>query len=205
MPVYLGLVAGRQTDSREIPRGRWRHVPTEGTFPSHTPAMPDGHIPDVYADRVRVRVGALLFDDDAAPGAVLLAQHDGLWEDRPFWTPPGGGVEFGEGLAQALQREVSEETGVDVEVGPLRYVVDFVRPPLHAVSFYFSCRAADLDAAKLGTDPELGDRQMLRGLRLVPLDELASLTLYPEPFAGRLAADARAGFPDGTVYLGTAR
>ena len=71
-------------------------------------------------------------------------------DDQPFWTPPGGGVEFGEPLESALRREVAEETGVDVEVGPLRYVVDFVRPPLHAVSFYFSCRAANLDAAKLG-------------------------------------------------------
>ena len=167
--------------------------------------MPDGRIPDVYAGRVRVRVGALLFDDDAAPGAVLLAQHGGLWDDRPFWTPPGGGVEFGEGLAEALRREAAEETGVDIRVGPLRYVLDFVRPPLHAVSFYFSGRAADLGAARLGTDPELGDRQLLRDLRLVPLDELPSLTLVPEPFADRLAGDARAGFPDGTVYLGTFR
>ena len=162
-------------------------------------------IPDIYADRVRVRVGALLFDDDQAPGAALLAQHDGLWEPGPFWTPPGGGVEFGEGLADALRREVQEEAGIDVEVGPLRYVVDFVRPPLHAVSLYFSCSAPDLGAARLGSDPELGDRQLLRGVRLVPFAGLADLTLYPEPLTARLPDDARAGFPQGTVYLGTFR
>ncbi len=169
--------------------------------------QPDGSIPDVYAGRVRVRVGALLFDDPDAPTAVLLAEHEGLWEDAPFWTPPGGGVEFGEGLEDALRREVTEETGVDVEVGRLVYVLDFVRPPLHAVSFYFLGRAeaGALDAARLGTDPELGERQLLRGLRLVPLDELADLTVYPEPFRQRLAADARAGFPEGPVYLGTFR
>ncbi|PAP75507.1 NUDIX domain-containing protein [Rubrivirga marina] len=162
-------------------------------------------IPDVYTNRVRVRVGALVFDDPDDPSAVLLAEHEGLWEDRPFWTPPGGGVEFGEGLEEALRREVTEEAGVDVEVGPLRYAIDFIRPPLHAVSFYFACRARDVEAARLGTDPELGDRQLLRGLRLVPLSELGQITIYPEPFASRLAEDARAGFPDGTVYLGTLR
>lgn len=164
-------------------------------------------LPDAYTGRVRVRVGALLFDDPDDPGAVLLAEHEGLWEDRPFWTPPGGGVEFGEGLEEALRREVTEETGVDVHVGPLRYALDFVRPPLHAVSFYFACaaEAGALHTARLGTDPELGDRQLLRGLRLVPFDELDRITLYPEPFASRLAADARAGFPEGTVYLGTFR
>lgn len=168
---------------------------------------PSDAIPDVYADRVRVRVGALLFDDPQNPSAVLLAEHEGLWEDRPFWTPPGGGVEFGEGLAEALQREVAEETGVEVGVGALRYVLDFVRPPLHAVSFYFECcaEAGALDAARLGADPELGDRQLLRGLRMVPFEELSRITLYPEPFTARLAADARAGFPEGTVYLGTFR
>ncbi len=163
-------------------------------------------IPDRLAGHVRVRVGALLFDDPAAPAAVLLAEHRGLWEDRPFWTPPGGGVEFGESLAEAVRREAMEETGLDVEVGEVRYVLDFVRPPLHAVSFYVECRAQGLASAQLGHDPELADdAQLLRSLRLVPFDELDRLTLYPEPFAGRLADDARAGFPDGTVYLGTAR
>ena len=167
-----------------------------------------GRVPDRLAGRVRVRVGALVFDDPDAPTAVLLAEHDGLWSDEPFWTPPGGGVEFGEGLSDALAREVREETGVDVEVGPVRYALDFVRPPLHAVSFYLSCRAdrPALAAARLGTDPELSaDDQILRRLRLVPFDELDRITLYPEPFADRLARDARAGFPEGTVYLGTFR
>lgn len=167
-----------------------------------------GHIPDWFAGRVRVRVGALLFDDPTAPTSVLLAEHSGLWSDEPFWTPPGGGVEFGEGLAEALKREVREETGVDVSPGPVRYALDFVRPPLHAVSFYLVCHAdrPALNAARLGVDPELGeDDQILRRLRLVPFEDLSALTVYPEPFAHRLAADARAGFPDGTVYLGTFR
>ena len=172
-----------------------------------THRQPGASLPESYTGRVRVRVGALVFDDVASPTAVLLAEHDGIWDDRPFWTPPGGGVEFGEGLHEALRREVAEETGVDVEVGALRYVLDFVRPPLHTVSFYVECRADPdaLAAARLGTDPELGDRQILRRLRMVPLDDIETLTIYPEPFRQRLAADARAGFPEGTVYLGTFR
>lgn len=165
-----------------------------------------GSIPEAYGGRVRVRVGALVFDDPGAPTAVLLAEHDGLWESQPFWTPPGGGVEFGESLAEAVCREVREEAGLEVEPGPLRYVLDFVRPPLHAVSFYVECRAlGDLGAARLGADPELGDDQLLRALRLVPLSALGQITLYPEPFQYRLADDARAGFPEGTVYLGSFR
>ncbi len=162
-------------------------------------------VPAVYTGHVRVRVGALVFDDLESPSSVLLVEHDGIWEDQPFWTMPGGGVEFGESLEDALTREVAEEAGVDVEVGPMRYVLDFVRPPLHAVSFYAVCTARNLEAAALGTDPELGDDQIMRSLRMVPIDELSTLTVYPEPLAARLARDLEGGFPDGLVYLGTAR
>ena len=164
-------------------------------------------IPADYRDRVRVRASALLVDrhEDGTPRAVLLAEHSGLWDDRPFWAPPGGGVEPGEALADALRREVHEETGLDVTVGPLRYVLDFVRAPLHAVSFYFECACDDLGAARLGSDPELGTDQLLRSLELVPLDDLPARRVYPEPFETRLAPDIRAGFPEGTLYLGTFR
>ncbi len=170
--------------------------------------MAGGHIPEALAGRVRVRIGALVFDDAAAPGAVLLAEHAGLWSAAPFWSFPGGGVEFGETLGEAFAREAREEAGLDVAMGPVRYTLDFVRPPLHAVSFYAEARlvSGSVRDAALGSDPELpADAQILRSLRWVDLADLPRLAVVPETVAARLARDAAAGFPDGTVYLGTAR
>lgn len=64
-------------------------------------------------DRVRVpAVGAVVVDGQ---GRVLLVLR-GHEPERGRWTIPGGKVEQGESLAQAVVREVREETGLDVEV-----------------------------------------------------------------------------------------
>ncbi|MEP0547137.1 MAG: NUDIX hydrolase [Rhodothermales bacterium] len=169
----------------------------------------DSHITEAYGNRVRVRVGGLLFDDEAAPSSVLLVEHAAMHtnangEAPPFWIAPGGGVDFGEALPEALRREVEEETGLRVHVGPLRYVLDFIRPPLHAVSFYFHC-TIDGGTLRTGADPELGERQLIRSVDYVSFERLPGLNIYPKGFAERLPADARTGFPNGITYLGTLR
>lgn len=58
---------------------------------------------------------------------VLLA----LWNeaDQPMWTLPGGGVELTETVVEGAVREVSEETGYDVELGRVLGVDTLVIPP----------------------------------------------------------------------------
>jgi len=58
-------------------------------------------------------VSAVITDEQ---GRVLLIQR-GHEPARGLWSIPGGSVEAGEGLEEALRREVREETGLLIEVG----------------------------------------------------------------------------------------
>ncbi len=60
---------------------------------------------------------------------VLLVQQQGPWDTEPTWGLPGGVVEPGERLTEALVREIREETGLEVtDPGQLLYVMQLDSP-----------------------------------------------------------------------------
>lgn len=72
------------------------------------------------ARRQRLAAYALVVRD----GQVLLTRNSPLGPRPGAWTLPGGGVEHGESPADAVVREVGEETGLRAEVGRLLGVHD---------------------------------------------------------------------------------
>ena len=90
-------------------------------------------------DYIGVGVGAVIVDDG---GRLFLARRGpGAKNERGLWEFPGGSVEFGETLAQALRREIREEYGIEIEVGELLDVADHILPDegQHWVSPSFVC------------------------------------------------------------------
>jgi len=86
-----------------------------------------------YPARPIVGVGAVILDG----ARVLLVRraHEPL---KGEWSLPGGVVELGETLETALAREVIEETGLDIAVGPVVEVLDRVhRAPDGRVEYHF--------------------------------------------------------------------
>jgi len=79
----------------------------------------------------RIGVFALIFDDK---GSILLGHR----RDVDWWNLPGGGMEAGETVDEALLREVYEETRLEVEVGQLVGV--YSKPQKQEVVLTFRCR-----------------------------------------------------------------
>ena len=72
-----------------------------------------------YPDSPIVGVGGVIFDGDS----VLLAKR-GQEPAKGTWSLPGGAVELGEKVVDALKREIQEEVGIEIEVGGLIRVLD---------------------------------------------------------------------------------
>lgn len=130
----------------------------------------DKSVQEIYGNRTRVRVCGILALNDQ----ILLVNHRGL-TDGSFWSPPGGGIEFGISAHEALVREFREETGLIVEVGSFLFVTELVRPPLHAVELFFSVTLAG-GTLQTGRDPEMGDAvQLIHDVRFMHFKEIDAM------------------------------
>jgi ADP-ribose pyrophosphatase YjhB (NUDIX family) len=118
-----------------------------------------------------VGVGAVIVRDGRA--LVVKRGHE---PRKGEWSLPGGLVELGESLVDALRRELREETGLDVEIGPVIETFDRIhrddqgRVRYHFVIVDFLC-TADAGTPTPGSDAE--------AVAWVRADELAAYGISP--------------------------
>lgn len=128
-----------------------------------------------YSGKLRVRTGALIFRRKS----ILLVKQYVPTLQKAVWLLPGGGVEFGEKLEQALKREVKEETLLDVEIKKLQFVHEYYQNDHHAVEFYFHCTSSG-EEPEVGKDPEhVSSDQALTDVRYISLNNLNHYDLFP--------------------------
>lgn len=122
-----------------------------------------------YPDMPLTGVGAIIFRDDQ----VLLVKR-GHSPSMGKWSIPGGLVELGESLDDAVRREVLEEVGLEVRVVDLVAALDRVirdaagRIEYHYILLDFLCTAGPGNPVA-ATDAE--------ECRFVPLEQLSSYDL----------------------------
>ena len=114
--------------------------------------------------RPELCVGAIAVDDDH----ILLIRR-GRGPAQGFWSVPGGRVEGGETLAEAVIRELAEETGLEGVCESLVGWVERIGDGFHFVIFDFRVTiVTEADPAAGGDAAEAA---------WVPLDQMTDLTL----------------------------
>jgi ADP-ribose pyrophosphatase YjhB (NUDIX family) len=142
----------------------------------------------------RIRVSAIL----RWKGRMLLCRHEK--PGKEYWLLPGGGVNSGESLVDALRRELAEEIGIEEQVpveGPVA-IVDSISPTQsfaakHVVHIIF---AGDLGGRSL--EAVTSQDAAVRGHRLFEVNDLDGIVVHP-PIT-RFLSRWQPGDP--AVYLG---
>ncbi|MGC1401914.1 MAG: NUDIX hydrolase [Thermodesulfobacteriota bacterium] len=125
-----------------------------------------------YPDRPWLGVGGIVFQGDR----VLLVKR-GKEPGRGKWSIPGGAVDIGEMVENAVKREIEEETGLQVEVLDLVAVFERILPDPQGKIFYhyvvldYLCRVRE-GLLKAASDAAEAD--------FFPLNQLSVLKLPQE-------------------------
>lgn len=140
--------------------------------------------------RPRVRVAAIIKRDDS----VLMVRHEK--GQHTYWLLPGGGVDYGESLIAALERELREECCVNIEVGEFAFVIDAIsiEEGRHLVQMSFEAKIRE-------GDPVLGTDESVVEVKFVPISDLEALNIHP-PVNSELMEGLRNGFAGQQRYLG---
>jgi 8-oxo-dGTP diphosphatase len=134
--------------------------------------MSDDRSDRLYPARPLVGVGAVIWD-----GSRVLLERRGKPPAQGAWSLPGGLIEVGETAEEAVRREVAEECGIEVEVGPLLGLFE----PIHCdedglVRYHFVV----LDFLTHFRNGELRAGDDAADLRWASPEELVRYSLMPE-------------------------
>ncbi|MDP5273719.1 NUDIX domain-containing protein [Chengkuizengella axinellae] len=125
---------------------------------------------------IRVKAGALIIENNS----ILLVEFND--ENGVHYNFPAGGVEPGETVIEAVQREAKEEASIDVEVGPLALAYEYaphlndnIYGETHSIHMMFECKIKENAIPKMPSNPDPNQS----GVKWIPLSKINDIVLYP--------------------------
>ncbi len=118
----------------------------------------------------RVSVRAVIFDGDNIITMFRSKKKDDGTR-KEYYVIPGGGVEEGESLEEALIREIKEELGIDIEI--VKYLREVEEEK--AIQHFYFCRTHAHDLKITGVENERNNEDNfyeIRKLRIADLDKV---------------------------------
>jgi 8-oxo-dGTP diphosphatase len=130
-------------------------------------------IVEAYGNHLRVRICGICIKENK----ILLIKHKNIGRAGYLWSPPGGGLKFGETVEACLKREFLEETHLSVKIERFLFAHEFVEPPLHAIELFFEVSIVE-GKIGLGKDPEMQENKQI--LEEIAFLDYANLTQEPK-------------------------
>ena len=125
-----------------------------------------------YPESPIVGVGGVIFD-----GASVLLAKRGQEPAKGTWSLPGGAVELGEKVIDALKREIREEIGIEIQVGGLIRVLDrIIQDEERRIRYHYVI--VDYWGWKTSGEPKPGSDTS--DICFVPLEEIQKKDIHRE-------------------------
>jgi 8-oxo-dGTP diphosphatase len=139
---------------------------------------------------IRIRAAGILLKENQ----ILLVRHEK--NGKSYWLLPGGGVDFGESVEEALTREFREEVGLPIKVGKLVLVHDSIPPNHHrqVLNIYFLVSAEHFN---IKVTPDA----VLRDAAFYPIEEFRTMAVNPD-VKSEILGGLKNQWPEGGRYLG---
>ena len=116
---------------------------------------------------MKIRPAIIIIKKDA----ILTLKY--IYNGNTVFTLPGGNLEFGEKLTEALIRELKEELGIDVKVGKLKFIAEVLTVDSYTQHLAFEGKIS-------GGNPQVNPKETTaEAIYWLPLNQLIKSNLYP--------------------------
>lgn len=148
----------------------------------------------------RIRVSALMLKGNR----VLLVKN--IIDNREVWFLPGGSVDWGETLKEAILRESKEELGININVKNMIAITDSISPnkDFHSVDIIFFVEPEGDPVAKgeCGGEKEITSNLYGIGSEWIDINQVKNIEAYPKKFLTDYLPQIYKNMGKSGVYLG---